>query len=623
MKCMLLLWIATLLNICHADTIANSPPDEEVTTFAQQARQKAEQYFDFKTGYFKPNITEQQKQQFYNDLLDSLVTTKEELYRFDRRELQPFISEPYRKKQELAIQKMADTCVQYIGVEPQDKDNNILTLKQGETVITTYLNLPATKDSKEVLKHIQNNYLQGRIYKCSHFLYGDHYSLADFEFYDYAQPKTVLFRKRQMLESLYEDLYLAIRKAGLLRTIPAMHYPKSLIRNHADNKGLTQYINKQQKIASKKLNHEELAIQFFGSYDKWIDARNLFFNTRDNRPYANSYYFYIHTLKLCANEIGKIGLNVLYTETHGGIMRIHELYLGRKEPVKCLRRITPNEVLDFRDALYVRMNNYFHFNGYESKFYPNATEAQRQQFFQDYYDSRVETLNQLYRFDRNEKQPMTPLVIDPPATAYYKDPNNRDNYRQQQYQKLENYLSKHKKRYSMIRILLDKCSSLIGIPPYEDKRHYGMPLMESVSNEMYDLDFFASDAYQLDGKTYQCWSFLYGKNYDLTSFDYPTKKQQNTPLYKKKQQIEELYQESYLRIKVAGLLLDTPAAYYPKSLVRAHADQTGLTQFINEQEKLAGKSLKHDELAIKFFKLRKKWIDSLDEFISVQAKALD
>lgn len=105
MKSMLLLWIATLFNICHADTVANSPPAAEVTTFAQQARQKAEQYFDFKTGYFKPNITEQQKQQFYNDLLDSLVTTKEELYRFDRRELQPFISEPYRKKKRISYPK--------------------------------------------------------------------------------------------------------------------------------------------------------------------------------------------------------------------------------------------------------------------------------------------------------------------------------------------------------------------------------------------------------------------------------------------------------------------------------------------------------------------------------------
>ena len=41
-----------------------------------------------------------------------------------------------------------------------------------------------------------------------------------------------------------------------------------------------------------------------------------------------------------------------------------------------------------------------------------------------------------------------------------------------------------------------------------------------------------------------------------------------------------------------------PAAFYPKSLVRAHADQVGLTQFINEQEKLAGKKLPHDKLAL-------------------------
>lgn len=71
-----------------------------------------------------------------------------------------------------------------------------------------------------------------------------------------------------MLESLYVDLYLAIRKAGLLRTIPAMYYPKLSFRNHARTKGLMTYIDEQQKITNKKLNHEELAIQFFGSREK-------------------------------------------------------------------------------------------------------------------------------------------------------------------------------------------------------------------------------------------------------------------------------------------------------------------------------------------------------------------
>ena len=61
-----------------------------------------------------------------------------------------------------------------------------------------------------------------------------------------------------------------------------------------------------------------------------------------------------------------------------------------------------------------------------------------------------------------------------------------------------------------------------------------------------------------------------------------------------------------------------PAAFYPKSLVRAHADQVGLTQFINEQEKLAGKKLPHDKLAVKYFGSYDKWIKSLNGYINKQ-----
>lgn len=55
-------------------------------------------------------------------------------------------------------------------------------------------------------------------------------------------------------------------------------------------------------------------------------------------------------------------------------------------------------------------------------------------------------------------------------------------------------------------------------------------------------------------------------------------------------------------------------------MVRAHADQTGFTQFINEQEKQASKTLKHNELAVKYFGARENWIHSLNTFINQKIK---
>lgn len=559
MKCMLLLWIATLFNICHADTIANSPPAEEVTTFAQQAKQKAEQYFDFKTGYFKPNITEQQKQQFYNDLLDSLVTTKEELYRFDRREPQPFISEPYRKKQEQDIQKMADTCVQYIGAEPQDKDNDMLTLKQGDTVITTHLNLPTTRDSKEVLKHIQNNYLQGRIYKCSHFLYGDHYSLADFEFYDYAQPKTALFRKRQMLESLYEDLYFAIRKAGLLRTIPAMYYPKSLIRNYADNKFLTQYINEKQKIASKKLNHE-LAIQFVGSRDKWIVTLNQFLLSSTNL---------LPEYRHCPKNV--IGIPKAYIGSNDNPIGLPLIFVGGVKH-QCKRMILSNDVLDYTDRAWLTINKYYDTRtGYFKK---GITDHQKKLLFNATLDARILTNKQLYRFDRLQEEP--------------------------------DWLSV-KEEEMLIQALLYECTDLLElskVPVPEKRRGFYHHLTIAQINIMGH-----GDDHPLEILVNRCVTSLYGKNYNLKDFEL------SPPRTKKRYQAEHSYEKAYLWIRLTGLIRYMPSAFYPKSLVRAHADQTGLTQFMLGQKKSAGKKLDNEKLAELFFHSKKNWHQELDAFI--------
>ncbi len=85
-------------NLFAQNTIPTNQLSPEVKQKVLEARQRAETTFDFKTGHFKQGITDQERQQLYNDLLDSLVMTDDEYYRFDRTEKQPFIEEPERQE---------------------------------------------------------------------------------------------------------------------------------------------------------------------------------------------------------------------------------------------------------------------------------------------------------------------------------------------------------------------------------------------------------------------------------------------------------------------------------------------------------------------------------------------
>lgn len=115
--------------------------------------------------------------------------------------------------------------------------------------------------------------------------------------------------------------------------------------------------------------------------------------------------------------------------------------------------------------------------------------------------------------------------------------------------------------------------------------------------------------------TYQCTQYLYSDRYDLGDFAYS-----ESDLVKL--EAEKIYTLIYLHIKEAGLLSKIFYTYYPKSLLREHADQTGLRQYIKQAEAQSQVKLKHDELAIQFFGTREAWIKSFYHFLDKKTSDL-
>lgn len=87
-------------------------------------------------------------------------------------------------------------------------------------------------------------------------------------------------------------------------------------------------------------------------------------------------------------------------------------------------------------------------------------------------------------------------------------------------------------------------------------------------------------------------------------------------------EIDKLYETVYLKIRASKLLPKFPFVTIPFSFIREHADETGLTQFIQDQEKIAGKQLHHDELAAIYFGTREKWQISLIDFLNKKSNQL-
>lgn len=251
---------------------------KEINELERRNKETIEKYFNEKTGEFIPNITEREKILVYRAYVEWIyLMTDQFYYRFDRTEEQPIVYEVDRKKKELEIQEILDQCVALIGPEANDHIYS-LNVQQDQPYSTMSYIFEGMYDDghTEVFKNIQRSYLEGRVAKCNNYLYGEIYSLKSFDYP--TSSKLLEVTKKQKIEALYTQAYLKIKAAGLLVHISTAYYPKLLIREFADQSGLTKYIYKKERLANQPLNHEELAIEYFGSREKWIKSLNHYIN---------------------------------------------------------------------------------------------------------------------------------------------------------------------------------------------------------------------------------------------------------------------------------------------------------------------------------------------------------
>lgn len=548
-------------NLFAQNTIPTNQLSPEVKQKVLEARQRAETAFDFKTGHFKQGITDQERQQLYNDLLDSLVMTDDEYYRFDRTEKQLFIDESEKQKQEQHINELLDRCIEYIGKD----DLPPLKTRVEDDNLKLKLELPNTDDSQVLLKNIQINYLANKVYQCSHFLYGN-YSLQDFEYYDVVTPKTALDRKRQMLEPFYEDIYLAIRKAGLLRVIPDANYPKSIIRIIADNNGLSDYIKEQEKQSNKKLSHKKLAISFYKTQQNWL--QNITSYIKGEKTFAASE----HIKKYCPRE--EIGV-IKYMPWQDTQRQYVYGYSDYFEP-QCFRLILSNELFDFLDSKNIESEKYFDFDKWGRSFKKNITEREKIEAVNNELDKQVITDLQLYRLNRWEK-----------PTAYISPISNIEKASE----------------------LLSQCISDLGLKKLSIDRSVGAHFEDYTADYLYG---HTGDSI-LEPLVMQCTTGLYGENYNPIHF------MKMPALHGNKKQAEQAYIKAYLLMKEDKLLRVTPSAFYPLSLVKEQAKESGFDEFLLKKEMEEKKEkMDYQRLLIEFYGSYKLWTIAVSDFISEQ-----
>ncbi len=202
-------------------------------------------------------ISEREKNDFLNDFIDSNVTIDPYYNRFNRMINEPTFTEKELEKKELYIESLLNECVKLVGPEPDD-NMEYLTLTRD---IYIYYNFRI--GNLEFLYAVQPNYMLNRMYKCTRYLYSEEYDINNFEY-------TKVTSSKKEVEKKYALIYLYVKEAGLLRKMPRAFYPKLLLREYADQTGLTEFIQVKEKAANKQLKHNELAITFFGSEEQWL-----------------------------------------------------------------------------------------------------------------------------------------------------------------------------------------------------------------------------------------------------------------------------------------------------------------------------------------------------------------
>ena len=202
-------------------------------------------------------------------------------------------------QEQAAIEKLLKECVAVVGPE---KDDYWFFDKDGNPQVKV---LVAKSIDPEVQKMVQRYYLSAYMQKCTRFLFPptDYrpvmpgvssvpdvptfpaYRLSNFE-YDQScfKKSTDYYGKKQKIEKLYEEIYLRARKAGLIRRLEFSYYPKTLLRDYSDKTKLTEFILNKEKLAGHRLKHNELAIEYFGTYDKWMKDFSKYLDQRQQQP---------------------------------------------------------------------------------------------------------------------------------------------------------------------------------------------------------------------------------------------------------------------------------------------------------------------------------------------------
>lgn len=280
-----------------ASAQVNNVKGETVTTREKRDTKVASMYYKEKEKYYLSKIDEMHSR-YYPD----------QAKRFYLPDLEPKLSESELKTQEDTLKNLMNDLIElilhmppiidpkglentdprkiirseenlknYVSINKEDSKlvNELMTkttLEDLQSKIFTYLKGGNRHRNEKGLVELENGVL----------LYGqprryNDYNLSDFE---YEKLDTSEFKKKQLIEKKYEIIYLHIKAAGLVRKISFAFYPKSFLREYADQMGLTKFITEMEEKAGKKLKHDELAEQFFGSYDNWMTGFEQFLQNK-------------------------------------------------------------------------------------------------------------------------------------------------------------------------------------------------------------------------------------------------------------------------------------------------------------------------------------------------------
>lgn len=174
---------------------------------------------------------------------------------------------------ELSLQKLLDECSDLIG--PQDDDQKLgVNLKRAVYIVIT-----GKGWDEETLKRIQPSYLVGRLEKCYRYVLKDPSNLNSFEY----ENSLVKNDNYHLVEDKYEIIYLTARSKQFLHKLRQPSVPKSLIREYANESGLTKFILAAEVKAGKQLKHDELAAIYFGSKRIWQEKVIQFLNQKTEK----------------------------------------------------------------------------------------------------------------------------------------------------------------------------------------------------------------------------------------------------------------------------------------------------------------------------------------------------